>query len=61
MANSDPGNPRKSKQCRWLHDWGTWEFIESTQTLNAEGVVTRQYRTCYRCGYLQTRLDMVWA
>ena len=61
MANKDPGHPRPSTQCRWLHDWGKWEFIDSTQTLSAKGMVTNQFRLCKRCGYSQTKLDTVWA
>ena len=48
-----------NSQCRWLHDWGMWEFVEQTEaTQNGHhiGVVTKQFRKCSRCGYTQTEL-----
>lgn len=50
------------KQCRWLHDWGKWEFVEQNEAYDGSqhiGVVTKQFRTCGRCGYNQTKLDLV--
>lgn len=51
-----------SNQCRWLHDWGKWEFVENSnlagETPNTRsGVVTTQCRECTRCGYTQTKID----
>ncbi len=61
MANSDPGSPRKSNKCLWLHDWGKWEFVKVEETATYVGVVTTQSRKCNRCGYIQTKLDTVLA
>lgn len=57
-----------SDQCRWLHDWGKWEFLEyDANGITGEtpetrgGGVTTQFRECKRCGYSQTKLDRVTA
>lgn len=49
-----------NNQCRWLHDWGTWKFVEQVSAHKGNknvGVVTTQCRKCNRCGYTQTKLD----
>ena len=50
-----------STNCRLLHDWGKWEFVEQVPAYangRHVGVVTKQFRTCGRCGYTQTQLDV---
>ncbi len=51
-----------SNQCRWLHDWGTWKFVEQNEAMDGDkhiGTVTRQFRVCNRCRYTQTELKLV--
>ena len=50
-----------SKQCRWLHNWSGWEYLDEIDAHYSGryiGVVTKQCRTCERCGFSQTRLDL---
>ncbi len=52
-----------SNQCRWLHDWGKWEYVSHYDARDSNmkclGTVTHQFRVCARCGYTQAKLDTV--
>ena len=50
-----------SKQCRWLHDWGVWGFVEVENRHTYIGAVIKQYRTCVRCEYSQMKFVEVRA